>query len=270
MIGAVATGIMNNPALGLFLAVPHYLSAFTVGFLMRYYKKERISGKDAHVSNPITDMLNHRKKDGRPVGMIIGDAVKAGVNLILIIGGFIIFFSVITGLLKISGFLESLSIMASKIIPFDSITPDIISGLLIGFLEVTNGVKECASLQLLLVYKLMIISFIIGFGGLSVNAQVMSIISETDLKFNVYFAFKILQGITASVYSYILFNCFSDLQVFSPDYTAGTGIWDISTHGSWIHVLMNSLINLLFVIFLMLIHFLIKYKRGRKHQSLFN
>ena len=157
--------------------------------------------------------------------MIIGDAVKAGVNLILIIGGFIIFFSVITGLLKISGFLESLSIMASKIIPFDSITPDIISGLLIGFLEVTNGVKECASLQLLLVYKLMIISFIIGFGGLSVNAQVMSIISETDLKFNVYFAFKILQGITASVYSYILFNCFSDLQVFSPDYTAGTGIW---------------------------------------------
>lgn len=269
IIGAVATGLMNNPPLGFFLALSHYLSAVTIGFLMRYYGKEKTLIKNNHKAAPISDMLNYRKKDERPIGVLLGDAVKNGVNLILMIGGFIIFFSVIVRILKISGFLNFISIILSKIVPFDDITPDIISGFLIGLMEITNGAKECALLQVPIIYKAAMISFIIGFGGLSVNAQVMSIIAETDLKFNVYFIFKLIQGITAAAYSYILVAWFSDLQVFNLNYTVGTEMWNIFINSNWIHIFINSTINLLFVLIFIFVISIFKNKRGFIRQNLF-
>jgi nucleoside recognition membrane protein YjiH len=184
------------------------------------------------------------------------------------IGGFIIFFSVITNMLKISGFLRWLSLILSRIIPFDFITPEIISSLFIGFMEVTNGARECASLQVPLIYKTVLVSFMIGFGGLSVNAQVISIISETNLKINIYLFLKLVQGVAAAVYSYILVVWFSDLQVFNQNYAAETGLWNTYANSNWIDVFMNSSLNQLLILAFMLGVTLLKQKRLVK-QSLF-
>lgn len=269
IIGAVATGIMNNPALGFFLALSHYLSAITIGFFMRYYGKEKTINKKGLVTNPIADMLDYRRRDGRPLGLLMGDAVKNGINLILMIGGFIIFFSVIARMMKISGFLSFTSIILSKAVPFDAITPDIISSFLIGFLEVTNGAKECASLQIPLIYKTIMVSFMIGFGGLSVNAQVMSIIAETDLKFSIYFFFKLIQGIAASMYSYILIKWFSDMQVFNLYDMAESSIMNINAKYNWISTFINSTIIMLIVLAFILFMSIIKNKKGLIYNSLF-
>lgn len=268
IVGAVATGIMNNPALGFLLAISHYLSAVTVGFFMRFYRKEPKPSRDIRKSNPIAEMLEYRKKDGRPIGMLMGDAVKSGVNMILMIGGFIILFSVIASVLKISGLLDFISIMLSKAIPFDAVTPDIVSGFIIGFLEVTNGAKECASLQIPLMYKIVMVSFMIGFGGLSVNAQVMSIIAETDLKFGIYFVFKVLQGIVAAIYSFIFAACLSDLQVFNLYGTAETVVQDICAGCSFTEILMNSAAYMLYILAFMLIVTVAKMKKRLLRQSL--
>lgn len=261
IIGAVATGIMNNPSLGLLLAASHYLSAITLGFLMRYYGKEKVLFTNDHSSNPVADMLSYRSRDGRPIGVLMGDAVKNGVNLILMIGGFIILFSVATRMLKISGFLGFLSLILSKAIPFGAVTPDMISSLLVGFMEVTNGIKECAALQAPLMYKIVLTSFMIGFGGLSVNAQVMSIISETDLKFAIYFVLKLVQGIIAAIYSYMTFSLFSDLQVFKLYDPNVTGLWNVSAAYSWQHVLINSLVYMLVILLFMLVASIISIKK---------
>lgn len=253
IIGAVATGIMNNPSLGLFLAASHYLSAITMGFLMRYYGKEKIILTNSHSANPINDMISYRSRDGRPIGVLLGDAVKNGINLILMIGGFIILFSVATRMLKISGLLGFLSLILSKAIPYGAVTPDMISSLLIGFMEVTNGIKECAALQVPIIYKIVLTSFMIGFGGLSVNAQVMSIISETDLKFSIYFVLKLVQGIIAAIYSYIAVSFLSDLQVFKLYDPTVTDIWNASAVFNWQYFLINSSVYMLIVLFFMLI-----------------
>jgi sporulation integral membrane protein YlbJ len=261
IIGAVATGIMKNPALGFFLAISHYLSALSVGFLMRYYGKEKTADKRGFRSNPIADMLDYRKKDGRPIGMLLGDAVKNGVNMILMIGGFVIFFTVIASMLKTSGLLQTISVILSKAVPFDAATPDVIASFLIGFLEVTNGAKETALLQVPLIYKIIMVSFMIGFGGLSINAQVMSIIAETDLKFSIYFFFKLLQGIFASIYSYIFVIWFSDLEVFNSYFKAGTDIWNSADNANFISTLINSSIYLLLILTFMSLIFVVKNKR---------
>ncbi len=266
IIGAVATGIMNNPGLGLFLALPHYLSAITIGLLMRHYKKYKYDRKNIEMSNPIKDMLDHRKKDGRSVGMLIGDAVKAGVELILMIGGFIVFFSVITGMLKKSGLLYWLSLAISKAVPLDPVTPDLVAGILTGILEVTNGVKECAALQISIVQKVLIISFVLGFGGLSVNAQVMSIISETDLKFSIYLAFKFLQGIIALIYSNIALHFLLKLQVFNNFIPDRTGMQGSPVQYSRGGILMNSIVSL-FLIFLFMLFLFYANDKIQKRQN---
>lgn len=261
IIGAVATGIMKNPALGLFLAVSHYLSAVTVGFLMRYYGKEKIHPQVEPSSNPIVEMLDYRSRDGRPIGVLMGDGVKNGINLILMIGGFIILFSVITRMFEISGILSFLSFLLSKAVPFDAVTPDTAASFLTGFMEVTNGVKECAALQIPLIDKIIITSFMIGFGGLSVNAQVMSIVSETDLKFSIYFVLKLIQGIIAAIYSYTIISFFSDLEVFNLNNPAITSSWTIYEGYSWQHVLLNSSIYMLIVLSFMLIVSILNIKK---------
>ena len=176
------------------------------------------------------------------------------------IGGFIIFFSVITGMLRISGFLEWFSLCLSGAIPLKSITPDIISSLLIGLLEVTNGAKACASLQVPLIYKAALTSFMIGFGGLSVNAQVMSIISGTDLKLGIYFISKLLQGIAAAFYSYVLVAWFSDLQVIN--LPAESTVHNLFLEYSFLRVLVNSAANMLIILLFMSAVY-IKGTRGR-------
>ncbi|MGI6586693.1 MAG: sporulation integral membrane protein YlbJ [Gracilibacteraceae bacterium] len=265
IIGAVATGIMNNPALGFFLALAHYLSAITAGLFMRFYGKEKTLVKRKYKSDPIAEMMEFRIKDGRTFGVLMKDAVKNGIDLILTIGGFIIFFSVITGMLKISGFLPWFSTCVSGIIPNEAITPDMISSVLTGFLEVTNGAKACASLHIPLIYKTVIISFMIGFGGLSVNAQVMSIISETDLKFGIYFIVKLLQGFAAAFYSYILITCCSNLQVFNLSTSADTIMQNAFIDYSFLRVFTSSSVNMAIILLFMSAVTIMKNKKHILH-----
>ena len=261
IIGAVATGIMNNPALGLLLASAHYLSAITVGLVMRFYGGNDSQPSYGPPSNPLSDMLSYRKKDGRPIGTLLGDAVKNGVNLILMIGGFIILFSVATRMLKISGLLGFLSALLSRAVPYGALKPDVASSLLVGFMEVTNGVKECASLQVPLINMVALTSFMIGFGGLSVNAQVMSIMSETDLKFGIYFIVKLLQGIAASVFSCLIYIFFSDLEVFKAINPSVPGVWNISSLLNWRRALASTAVYLVLILLFMVAAAIIEIKK---------
>lgn len=253
IIGAVATGILKNPEIGLLLALSHYLSAITVGFFMRFYNKDKVPKRAGIRTNPISDMLEYRRKDGRSIGLLLGDAVKNSINLILMIGGFIIFFAVIARVLEISGLLPFLSRTIASAIPFIKADPQIVSGLFIGILEVTNGIKECAALQIPTLSKVVIASFMIGFGGLSVNAQVLSVISKTDLKFGIYLILKVVQGIFASAYSYILFNCFGTAEVFK-EYTGSLFTqWKQFSFRYWDDIFLSSGMNLILLLVFILI-----------------
>lgn len=99
-----------------------------------------------------------------------------------------------------------------------------------GILEVTNGIKECAPLYLPDIVKASIVSFFIGFGGLSINAQVSGIIQNTDISFFIYFMMKILQGAFASLYT-LLLSKIANLPVFNT-YSLYPSYDPLSWHGT--------------------------------------
>lgn len=275
IIGAVATGILGNPKLGLLLASAHYLSAISAGLLMRFYggfKKSKaiiynkISSTGRNIS-PLADMLNYRRKDGRSFGILIGDAVRNSMNLIFLIGGFIILFSVITTILKISGILLFVSKLICLALYFLNLNTDTVSSIIVGMLEMTNGINQCAAIDMPIVYKLMTISFMIGFGGLSINAQVLSVIGDCGLRFGLYSIVKLFQGAAAAVFTYILYGIVGTRQVFNVYDSWNVNYYVRYLNRSIIMRIGDSTLNLIFVLAVMLIFALIKNVKRAKGQT---
>jgi len=214
IIGAVSVGMLNKPEIAPILLLSHYLSAISCGFIMKFYKKSEKSKTNSSMVNPFKEMLKYREKDNRSIGQLMGDSVKNGISLILLVGGYIIIFSVISRVIKVTGLLAFIT-NSINLLPFINIKDSkIVSMFITGILEVTNGIKECAALDLPDLVKASMVSFFIGFGGLSINAQVSGIIQNTDINFIIYFIMKILQGIFASLYTLLLFKI-SHLPVFN-------------------------------------------------------
>ena len=203
MIGAVAIGMFNNPTLGIIITIAHYIGSILTGICFRSYGKNKQVIHKKESKNPFKIMLQAKKKDGRKFGILLGDAVKNSFNTLLIIGGFIIFFSVLTELLSIIKVFDLLIFLFSPIFSFLNSSKILMKGLISGFIEITNGVMIISKSNDSLLLQGTFVSFIIAWGGLSIHAQAISFISKTDLKIFPYLVAKILHGIFSSSITFL-------------------------------------------------------------------
>jgi hypothetical protein len=80
-----------------------------------------------------------------------------------------------------------------------------ILSVIFGVVEMTNGVNLiCQTSSIFGDWLLCILSFILGFGGLSVSLQVANAIKETDLSLKVYFMGKIMHAVLAFLFMFVL------------------------------------------------------------------
>ncbi|MTI69955.1 MAG: sporulation integral membrane protein YlbJ [Firmicutes bacterium] len=203
MIGAVAVGMLNEPKLGALIAISHYLGAILVGLLFRFYKRNegsKLLYDNNNLINSFKDLIKGKHKKNKSLGLIMGDAVKEAISTMLLIGGFIIFYSVVIKVLSLTNVFSFISDF------FPNTNPDIVKGLLSGIIEMTNG---CQIISLINIedylIKILIISFLIGWSGLSIHSQVISFISKTDISIKIYFFSKTLHGIFAAIFTYFLY-----------------------------------------------------------------
>ncbi|OON61605.1 sporulation integral membrane protein YlbJ, partial [Klebsiella pneumoniae] len=107
IFGAVSIGFFNNPKLGIVLAAAHYVSNFAVGLLMRFYGNNNSSTHDKHATkkrpfqNPFSILHETRMQEKRPIGKLLGDAIVSSIQTLLMIGGFIILFSVLNKMITV-------------------------------------------------------------------------------------------------------------------------------------------------------------------------
>lgn len=213
IFGAIAIGFFKNATIGILIAISHYVSNALVGICMRFYGKneKRQNKKDKKDNNfflrAFKQMHKTRLQETRPLGMILSDAVTSSIKTLIMIGGFIILFSVLTKMFQlfhitffIANLIKPLFLLLS--IPVEMAVPFITS-----LFEVTIGIKAITSYEHIpLLTQLVLISFFLGFNGLSVQAQVASVISHTDIRFFPYFISRFLHGIFASLLTILLFK----------------------------------------------------------------
>lgn len=193
ILGTVMIGMVGINAAPLFI-LPHYLGVITVGFFFRFYRGKNDS-----------KLSKEKKKEENQVqtlGNAMGYAVKDSMNSMLLIGGYVIMFTVIIHLVINSHGFNSVLMDLSALF---KINPEILKGLLAGIIELTNGCYIVSNLNIDLLYKILIINFLIGWGGFSINSQAISFISQTDLNIGFYLISKVFHGIFASIYTYIMY-----------------------------------------------------------------
>ncbi|KUO79097.1 MAG: sporulation integral membrane protein YlbJ [Desulfosporosinus sp. BRH_c37] len=198
MFGAVASGMLGKPSLGIILSSSIYLANLLVGFLFRFY---RVTPSPQHsvrlpsFKRAWQEMKVAQAKDTRPFGRILSDAIKQSITTVLMVAGFMAFFSVILQLLNIwhvTAFLATLIHIFIKIVPLP-----ILHTFFNGLFEMTLGCQGTIQAVSGLNHQVALLALLMGWSGLSVFAQVAGFISETDLRFFPFVVARILQGIIA-------------------------------------------------------------------------
>jgi sporulation integral membrane protein YlbJ len=210
IIGTVGCSFYSNTSIGILLLISHILSSICVGIILGIISRIKsatnkftANSTQSASTNNFSSLLQDDIKNA-DLGGILGSAILSAIKSILMIGGFVTIFSVILSILNNTKILTILSYFISNIF---HINPDYIVGLLTGFLEFTNGLYKISTINnKMLSINLILSSFIIGFGGISVTLQVLNIISKNKLSIKTYIFGKLLHGTISALFTFLILS----------------------------------------------------------------
>lgn len=209
MIGAVAVGFYENAALGVTLSLAHYLSCILVGFLLRFHgiwrerghqEREKRGALEGSILKRAAEQQQRAyRMDGRGIGQLLGDAVKDSVNDLLLIGGFIVLFSVFTSLISALNLFTLFNALFSPILQ-----EDLVLSIFSGLFEITIGCHSISQTPVSMLQKMIFSSMLIAWSGLSVHAQVATMVKGTDIQLKVYLLARVLHALLAGFFTLFL------------------------------------------------------------------
>jgi len=211
--GAVSTAMLKAPFLGPLLLICHIASSVTIGILFGFAARKNMMNRKIKTGSYSDNYNNKYNGNGNKkvkynnngkkaysvktyaISSLLRNAVVNSMATMLSIGGFIILFSIISGILAESGIFNFIK---------DGNAKHVLTAIVSGFLEITTGLSKVCELQdVSSLFKLVLISIFTGWGGMSVHSQVLNAINDTDLSIKVYLLGKIMQSILAGAYTYI-------------------------------------------------------------------
>jgi sporulation integral membrane protein YlbJ len=211
MFGAVAVGMFGMPELGAIIALAHYLSSFLVGIIFRFHGRDR-DNYNNETKIPSGNILlrafralySAKQEDKRSIGQLLGDSVKNSMNTILLIGGFIILFSVFLRILSVIGITDLLTTTFAALLGLIGFTTNLAPALVSGLFEIDLGTLAASQADGSLLEKTVVASIIIAWSGLSVHGQVASIVIESGIRMVPYMVGRVLHAMLAAIITVIL------------------------------------------------------------------
>lgn len=210
MIGAVAIGMFGDARLGIVIAVAHYISAILVGLCMRFYRRsepqsEQLANERGNILvRALRELYRAKQRDGRPLGQLLGDAVKNSINSLLMVGGFIILFSVIMRIATISGLVALVSKGVVGVLSLLGLSQSLGNATISGLFEITIGCNVASATVAPLMERIVMAGAIIAWSGLSVHAQVAAVVNDTDIRMLPYVTARVLHAALAGVCTWLL------------------------------------------------------------------
>ncbi len=210
MFGAVAVGMFAMPQLGATIALAHYLSSFLVGIVFRFHARGR--DRQTPEATPSGNIVIRafralyiaRQDDKRSMGQLLGDAVKGSMNTILLIGGFIIVFSVFLRIVSVMGMTGLLASWFSWVLDAVGFSANLAPAMVSGLFEIDIGTMAASQADAPLVEKVAVASAIIAWSGLCVHGQVASIVIESGIRISPYIFGRLLHAVIAAVLTVLL------------------------------------------------------------------
>lgn len=189
IMGTLSLIFLNNKEVGLLILLCHYFGNIIVGLIFRNYYPSPKSKDKVSLKRAIINMHNKRISNDLNFGEIITNSLLNSINTLLLILGVVTMFLVVTTVINNN-------------IKLDNYYKSILNG----FFEMTQGLKYVSILNIPLKLKSILSVIIISFGGLSVHMQIISILSDTKIKYFPFFTARILHSFISSVLVFLLFD----------------------------------------------------------------
>lgn len=176
ILGTVSTFFFKNELFGIIILIAHYLSNIILGIMLKNYN----SISNINYTAPKVKCQNF--------SAIFIKAIRNAID----------------NLLSILGTLTCFLVLASLIINMLNVSA-YDSAILKGILEVTMGLKDLSLLNISDVYKVVIATMFISFGGLSVHMQVLSFLIDTEISYKYFFVARICQAVISGGVAFLLY-----------------------------------------------------------------
>lgn len=237
LIGAVCLGFFGRLDIVPVLAAAHYGGAMLLGLLLRWRKDvpepepalEERSRKvpktppsaDGYPPQPsklglgrikqaILAMHRARMADGRPFGIVLNQAVKSSLALMIVVGGLVVCFSATLQLLLHSGLLLPLKHAIVLVLRMFGLEPGLAGAFVQGAFEVTLGNAAAAAgaapdgIPAALIDRVAAAAFVLSWAGLSVHAQVAGLMGRTGWRYGPFARSRLLHAGMSVALVYLL------------------------------------------------------------------
>lgn len=189
LVGAAGVGVFHSAGYGLLLYGVHVLSAVIVGMLFA----PRSGGFPPEERAQIAAVS---------LSQALPEAVRSAVRAVLTVSGFVVTFSVVTGVLDASGLLPALvGTLAARL----GLELHFARALCTGVLELGTGIGAMQGLTPT-PGNLALAAFLIGWGGVSVHCQTAAVIAGTDIKSARHTVGRLLHGAISALCMWVLAN----------------------------------------------------------------
>ena len=204
IISFVGISLFGDTKTGILLLCTHILASITSGIILGKLSTNNeknlkyLSTKNKQKSFPNTQLSFSN------LGTVLGDSIKNAISTILMIGGFVVIFSVIISVLEQVRLLDYISTLIYPVLKFFGFELSFAKPILSGIVELTNGIYAVSSISIKAISQnIVLCAFLLGFGGISILFQVLSFLSKTDLSIKKYIIGKFLQGIFAALFTFL-------------------------------------------------------------------
>lgn len=205
MIVVVGVGFLHQAELGLMIAIVHWSSIVITGLLLRWFAPpspepapERAAlarsasvkgGMFARVRRMIEAMRDAHRQDGRSFGKLLGEAVGSAVQTLLMVGGYMMIFSVVIQVVRLA-------------------VPQEISRYAInGLFEINLGAHAVSTAPFASqMWQMALLGAILAWSGISAHLQVRSITRATDLSYASFLGARLLHAAVAFVLTFALWQ----------------------------------------------------------------
>lgn len=186
IIGAVGAGAFHSSAAGFFLYGVHILSALITGLFFRQkgYCRE----------------IQPLQLESVYISQALPTAVKQSVASLMNVCGFVMCFTVLVGLLDARGYISLLCGWASE---HFGLGLGFCHAAFTGVLELGSSVGAMQGLNITPL-NMALAAGVLGWGGISVHFQTMSVIADSNIKGALHFAGRLISASIALVLAFLL------------------------------------------------------------------
>ena len=163
IVGTIGIGIFKNANIGYILLASHIIGSLINGLLYR--------GKRAP--------QNQFNDNSKIIKTSLNDIMYDSIISILLVGGYIIFSSVVIELLTITNILP---LFANSIVKMFGFNYDAVLSCLCGIIEITNGLIMLGSCPISIASKIVLTSALIAFSGICIILQSCAFLNKVGIK----------------------------------------------------------------------------------------